>query len=231
MAELERDIAALKEKLLTMAGHAETAVHRAVRAVTERDDELALQVKRDDDLLDRLEMEIDDAAIELLAGALADADLRLITMAMKISHDLERVGDEATAIARRAIDLNRELPLRLELDLPRLAGLATAMLKDALDAFVHRDSAKARAVVPRDKEVDQLNRQFQDDLAAHMTAVPDSVHRCLNLVQISKRLERIADHAANIAEDVVYLCEARDIRHPVLRRRAELEAGDAAGGC
>jgi phosphate transport system protein len=231
MAELEHQIAALKEKLLTMAGHAESSVHRAVRAVMERDDELALQVKRDDDLLDRLEMEIDDAAIELLAGALADDDLRLIAMAMKISHDLERVGDEATAIARRAIALNRELPLRLELDLPRLAGLATGMLKDALDAFVRRDSAKARAVVPRDRDVDQLNRQFQDDLAAHMSAAPDSVHRCLSLVQIAKRLERIADHAANIAEDVVYLCEARDIRHPVLRQRPNQGAGDTAGGC
>jgi phosphate transport system protein len=231
MAELEHQIAALKEKLLTMAGHAESSVHRAVRAVMERDDELALQVKRDDDLLDRLEMEIDDAAIELLAGALADDDLRLIAMAMKISHDLERVGDEATAIARRAIALNRELPLRLELDLPRLAGLATGMLKDALDAFVRRDSAKARAVVPRDRDVDQLNRQFQDDLAAHMSAAPDSVHRCLSLVQIAKRLERIADHAANIAEDVVYLCEARDIRHPVLRQRPDQGAGDTAGGC
>jgi phosphate transport system protein len=231
MAELEHQIAALKEKLLTMAGHAESSVHRAVRAVMERDDELALQVKRDDDLLDRLEMEIDDAAIELLAGALADDDLRLIAMAMKISHDLERVGDEATAIARRAIALNRELPLRLELDLPRLAGLATGMLKDALDAFVRRDSAKARDVVPRDRDVDQLNRQFQDDLAAHMSAAPDSVHRCLSLVQIAKRLERIADHAANIAEDVVYLCEARDIRHPVLRQRPNQGAGDTAGGC
>lgn len=224
MTHFEQELQALKDRLLTMAGYAEQAVRHSVRALSERDDALAERVKRDDDVLDRLEMEIDEEAIHLLAKAPLASDLRLITVAMKISHDLERVGDEATAIAKRALDLAAEPPLRLALDLPRLAALALQMLKDALDAFVQRDAVKARAIVPRDKQVDALHKEFQRLLAAHMTADPAAVNRCLNLLQVCKRLERIADHAANIAEEVVFLCEAEDIRH-----RGSVPGGGSGG--
>jgi len=134
-------------------------------------------------------------------------------VAMKISQNLERVGDEATKIAKRARDLSEEAPVQLRLDIPRLARLALDMLKAALDAFVNRDSAAARAIVPRDKEVDALNKEFNNLLADYMVANPEAIRRCLSLIVVSKSLERIADHAKNMAEDVVYLCEAQDIRH------------------
>ncbi len=225
MTHFEQELQALKDRLLTMGGHAEQAVRNSVRALTERDDELAQRVKRDDDVLDRLEMEIDEHAIQLLAKAPLASDLRLITMAMKIGHDLERVGDEATAIAKRALDLDKEPPLRLQLDIPRLSSMALEMLKDALDAFVQRDAARARAVVPRDKPVDALHKEFQRTLAAHMTAEAAAINRCLHWLQVCKRLERIADHAANIAEEVVFLYEAEDIRH-----RGAVVRGASSGG-
>jgi phosphate transport system protein len=140
-------------------------------------------------------------------------DLRLITVAMKISHDLERVGDEATTIARRALELNSEPPLKPYIDIPRMAEMGLAMLRDALDAFVNRDTAKARLIKPRDKDVDALNKQFHRELVGYVVETPKTITRALNLMVISKSLERIADHATNVAEEVVYLYEGTDIRH------------------
>jgi len=209
----EQELTELKEKLLSMASRAEGAVIGAIKAVVGRDDDLARQVKEDDSLIDRFEIEIDDMAIQLLAQAPLASDLRLITVAMKISHDLERVGDEATTIARRSLELSKEPQLKSYVDIPRTADIALAMLRDALDAFVNRNAAKARAVIPRDKEVDALNKQLHRELVSFMVEQPDTITRCLNLMVISKSLERIADHATNIAEEVVYLYEAKDIRH------------------
>lgn len=204
----------LKELLLTMASHAETSVAGALRALVERDDSLAEQVKRDDDKLDHLEVELDEMAIGLLAlNAPLAIDLRLITTAMKISHDLERVGDEATTIARRAIELNREPQMKAYVDIPRMGALGLEMLREALDAFVNKNPAKARAVVPRDKQVDEIHKQLQRELVSYMIETPATITRALNLMVISKSLERIADHASNIAEEVVFLYEGRDIRH------------------
>ena len=203
----------MKDKLLTMASLASAAVKNSVRALVERDDDLARRVKAEDDRLDRLEIEVDEMSVNLLAKAPLATDLRLITVAMKISHDLERVGDEATSIARRALELSLEPQLKPYIDIPRMAAMALEMLNDALDGFVQRDSGKARAVIPRDKEVDALNKQLHRELASYMVENPSTITRCLNLMVISKRLERIADHATNIAEEVVYLYEARDIRH------------------
>src|SRR3974390_172544 len=155
----DTELAALTEKLLTMASHAETAVNEALRALIERDYDLALRVKEDDNVIDQLEVEIDDMAIHLLAKAPLASDLRLVTVAMKISQNLERVGDEATKIAKRARDLSQEPPLKLSLEIPRLADLALQLLKQALDAFVARDPAAARALIPEDKQVDALNRE------------------------------------------------------------------------
>jgi len=209
----EKELAELKEKLLTMASHATAGVSNAIKALVERNDALAEGVKKGDDLLDQLEMDVDEQAIQLLAKAPLASDLRLITVAMKISHDLERVGDEATSIARRAMDLNQEPQLKPYVDIPRMATMALEMLNDALDAFVNHNPEKAHAVIPRDKDVDALNKQLHRELASYMVEKPTTITRCLHLMVISKRLERIADHATNIAEEVVYLYEARDIRH------------------
>src|SRR5438046_3604879 len=159
MSHFEQDLSDLKEKLLTMASLAEAAVNKAVKALIERDDDLARQVKEQDSAIDRLEIELDDMGINLLSKAPLASDLRLITVAMKISHDLERVGDEATTIARRSVELSQEPQLKPYVDIPRMAKMALEMLDDALNAFVQRNPGKARAVIPRDREVDMLNRQ------------------------------------------------------------------------
>jgi phosphate transport system protein len=209
----EKDLEDLKKKLLSMAGHAENAVTRSIKALVERDDDLAHRVQTDDSILDRFEIDVDEMSINLLAKAPLAAELRLITVAMKISHDLERVGDEATTISRRALELNREPQLKPYVDIPQMAQIGLQMLKQALAAFVSRDPATARAVIPRDKEVDALNKQLHRELASFMVEQPATISRCLNLMVISKSLERIADHATNIAEEVVYLHEGQDIRH------------------
>jgi len=213
MQHFEQEIAALKESLLTMASLAEGAVNKAIKALVEREDDLARQVKEEDSAIDRLEIELDDMAINLLAKAPLAGDLRLITVAMKISHDLERVGDEATTIARRSLELSQEPQLKPYIDIPRMAQMALEMLDEALGAFISGRPEKARAVIPRDKEVDVLNRQLHRELSSYMVEKPTTITRCLNLMVISKSLERIADHATNLAEEVVYLYEAKDIRH------------------
>ncbi len=210
---IDIELSDLKEKLLIMASYAEASVNRAMKALTDRDDDLARSVEADDNILDQLEIEVDDMAIKLLAKAPLASDLRLITVAMKISQDLERVGDEATTIARRSIELSQEPQLKPYVDLPRMASTGVEMLHGAIDAFINRNPEKARAIIPRDKEVDATNKQLHRELSSFMVERPSTITRCLNLMVISKSLERIADHATNIAEEIVYLYEARDIRH------------------
>ena len=158
-AESATELALLKEKLLTMASYAEAAVNRAVRALVRRDDDLARRTREEDDLIDRLELEIDDLALRLLTGKLAPLDLRFITMTMKISNNLERVGDEATTISRRVLELGQEPQLPQTAEVPRMAALALTMLKDSLDAFVHRDPARAREHYLRLLELDPQHPQ------------------------------------------------------------------------
>jgi phosphate transport system protein len=209
----EAGIENLRQKLLVMASHAEKAVNESVQSLMQRDHDLAVRVRTDDDVIDKFEVEIDELAIQLLTKAPLASNLRLVTVAMKISQNLERIGDEATKIAKRARDLAQEPPVKISLDLPRMATLSLAMVKDALDSFVHRDSVAARAIIPRDKEVDALNNHIHQQLAQHMMDNPATIARCLHWIVAAKSLERIADHAKNIAEEVVYLCEAQDIRH------------------
>ena len=209
----EEQLAGLKDQLVTMGSLAEAAVRRSMKALVERTDLLARRAKEEDEILDNLEVEIDEMAINLLAKAPLASDLRLITVAMKISQNLERVGDEATTIGRRALELNAEPQLKAYIDIPKMADIALQMLKEALDAFVTREPARARDLIPRDKEVDALNKQLHRELVSFVIEDPPSISRCLNLMVISKCLERIADHATNIAEEVVYLYEGRDIRH------------------
>ena len=207
------NVVALKELLLSMGSRAETMVTKSIDALVRRDEALAREVINGDEVLDELEKRVDERAIVLLSQAPLATDLRLITAAMKISQNLERVGDEATSVARRAIDLNLEPQLKPYVDIPRMTTIALEMLRDSLDAFVNRNPAKARAVIPRDKEVDQIHKQLQRELVSFMVESPATITRCLHLMTISKRLERIADHATNIAEEVVYIYEAQDIRH------------------
>jgi len=213
MTHYAEEMEQLKASLLSMASHAESAVARSIRALVERDDALARQVVADDNVIDQLEIEIDDIAIHLLAKAPLATDLRLTAVAMKISQNLERVGDSAVTIARRAVDLGAEPQLKPYVDIPRMAAMSLEMLRDSISAFIDRDPAKARAVVPRDSDVDNLNRQLHRELSSYMVERPATITRCLHLMVISKSLERVADHATNIAEEVVYLYEAIDIRH------------------
>jgi len=213
MTHYSEEMDRLKEFLLAMASHAESAVARSIRALVERDDSLARQVIQEDTIIDKFEIDIDDTAIHLLVKAPLATDLRLTTVAMKISQNLERVGAAAVTIARRAIDLGAEPQLKPYVDIPRMASMSLEMLRDSITAFINRESARARSVVPRDHDVDNLNRQLHRELASFMVERPATISRCLNLMTISKSLERVADHATNIAEEVVYLYEAVDIRH------------------
>jgi phosphate transport system protein len=212
-AEPATELASLKEKLLLMASYAEAAVNRAVKALMRRDDDLARRTREEDDLIDSLELEVDELSLQLLERRPDPENLRFVTMAMKIANNLERVGDEATTISRRVLELSLEPQLPQAAQIPPTATLAVQMLKDALDAFVHRDPAKARAVIPRDEPVDEANARLHRELATLMAQRPSAISRCLNLMVVSKSLERIADHATNVAEEVVYLYEGHDIRH------------------
>ncbi len=225
MTHYTEEMNRLKESLLAMASHAESSLTRAMRALTERDDLLAQSVIDDDNIIDQFEVEIDDIAIHLLAKAPVATDLRLTTAAMKISQNLERIGDSAVTIARRAIDLGTEPQLKPYVDLPRMATMSLEMLRDSITAFINREPDKARAVIPRDTEVDNLNRQLHRELSSFMVERPASISRCLNLMVISKCLERIADHSTNIAEDVVYLYEAIDIRHSGQKNLEDKDTG------
>jgi len=213
MTHYAQEMVRLKESLLAMASHAESAVTRAMRALVERDDALARSVLEDDNIIDQFEVEIDDIAIHLLAKAPVATDLRLTTVAMKISQNLERVGDEAVTISRRVLELGAEPQLKAYVDLPRMAAMSLEMLRDAITAFINREPDLARTVVPRDGDVDALNRQLHRELSSFMVERPSNISRCLSLMVISKSLERIADHATNVAQEVVYLYEAIDIRH------------------
>lgn len=217
----EHNLDDLKQKLLTMASKASAAVSSVLKALVNRDDDLARQVKESDNELDELEVEVDDMGVLLLSQAPLASDLRLITVAMKFSQNLERIGDEVTTIARRSLELSQEPQLKPYVDIPRMAHLALDMLNDTLDAFIHRNPTRAREVVLRDKQVDAINKQLHRELASFMIEKPTTITRCLNLMVISKALERIADHASNMAEEVVYLYEGQDVRHK-LKKAADI---------
>jgi phosphate transport system protein len=204
----------LAEKILRLGGMAEEAIGLSVRALVERDSDLARQVIEGDHEVDRLENEIDEMCMELLARNQPMArDLRFIATAMKITPDLERAADHAGNIAERAIELNREPPLDALVDIPQLATRAQEMIRGALDAFVRADADAARAVIRMDDEVDRRMEQTFRILLSHMLEQPSSVARALRLTFVAKYFERIADQATNISELVVYMAEARVIKH------------------
>jgi phosphate transport system protein len=218
----ENELQALKNRLLTMGGLVEERVHQAIHALVSRNEEEAERVIAADKEVNDLQIDVDERCIKLLATQTPLAsDLRLITVAMKINDDLERIGDQAVNIAENAMKLLPHPPLKPLIDIPRMAEISQRMTRDALDAFVNRDVELARTVLQRDDEVDSLKDQVFRELLTYMMADPGTIARALSLILISRNLERIADHATNVAEDVIFLVEARDVRH---RREEEGQA-------
>jgi phosphate transport system protein len=218
----ERDLEELKEQLLRMGGRAEGIILKAVDALRRRDAALAREVFADDKVIDRLELDIDDRCLRLLALQQPLArDLRFITAALKISNDLERVGDHAV----NALQLAGESLLRLLPDIPRMAELASGMLHEALDAFVRDDADTARRICERDDEVDQLNRKVFREMIDQMVADPATISRAMELVLVARNLERVGDMATNVAEEVVFIAEARVIKHHAEETAAEEDFG------
>jgi phosphate transport system protein len=204
----------LKQTLLAMGALVEDQIRRVMRALVERDEALARNVIEGDRQVNAYDVEIDEKCVELLALYQPTAgDLRFITTAMKIVTDLERIGDQAVNIAQRAVELNEEPQLKPYIDLPRMAERAQRMVKDALDAFVSRDTALARDVCARDNEVDALKEQIFRELLTYMMADPKTIQRAIRLILISRFFERVADHATNIAEMVIYMVESKMVRH------------------
>lgn len=210
----DEELKALKERLLTMAGIAEQAVGKAVGALVDRDSKLAELVIHEDAVINRLEVEIEESCLSLMARYQPEAkDLRTIAMVFKIVNDLERVGDQGVNISERTLDLLKEPLLKPLIDIPKMAVLAQQMLKDSLDAFVNQDAELARAICRRDDEVDRLNDQIYDELLIYMSRDPKTITRAIDLIFVGRHLERVADHATNIAEDVYYLVKGTTIKH------------------
>ena len=210
----ESEMQSLKSQLLTMGGLVENRIHRAVDSLIHRKEVEAQKVIESDVEINDLQIEVDERCLKLLATQTPVAgDLRFIAAAMKINSDLERMGDQAVNIAENTMKCLDKPPLKPFIDLPRMAALAQEMTRDALDAFVRRDAELARDVLRRDDEVDDLKDQVFRELLTYMMADPGTIERALSLILISRNLERVADHATNIAEDVIFLVEAKDVRH------------------
>jgi phosphate transport system protein len=214
----EQELRGLKEKILLIGGRVEEMIASAMTSLTARDPDLARKVIESDTLVDAAELEVDHLCLNLLAlRQPAASDLRFITTALKIVTDLERIGDLAVNTAERSIELAEEPPLKPYIDIPRMSAAVSTMVGEALDAFVGMDPDKARKVLASDDAVDQLNVQLFRELLTYMIEEPKNVSRALRITFIAKYLERIGDHATNIAQMVIFMCEGRDVRHPRLR--------------
>ncbi|MCK4423913.1 MAG: phosphate signaling complex protein PhoU [Candidatus Omnitrophica bacterium] len=210
----DEELKKLKEKLLRMSSLTEQAISFSIKALVDRRPELADKVIKSDDAINMLEIEIDELSLKLLALRQPQAgDLRFITSTMKINNDLERIGDLAVNIAERAVNLLKAPVLKPLIDIPRMAETAQAMLKDSLDAFVNKDSKLAGSVCKRDDEVDNLNDQIFRELLTYMIQDPKTIERAVGLILTARNLERIADHATNICEDVIYMVNGKTIKH------------------
>ena len=208
------ELEALKQTLLAMGGLVEDQIRRVMTALVERNDDLAREVIERDRQVNAYDVEIDEKCVELLAlHQPAAGDLRVITTAMKIVTDLERIGDQAVNIAQRVLELSQEPQLKPYIDLPRMAERAQRMVKDSLDAFVTRDTALARDVCAADNDVDALKEQVFRELLTFMMEDARTIPRAIRLILISRFLERVADHATNIAEMVIYMVDSKMVRH------------------
>ena len=214
MRHFDREIEKLKDLLLRMGAMVEEQISHSIRALLDRDTAIAQQVIDGDGAIDRMELEIDQHTVELIAMMQpAAVDLRFVTTAMKITPELERIADLAVDVCERAMELNREPPLKPLIDIPRLARISQDMVRQALDSFVRRDAALAREVIARDDEVDLLTEQSFRELLTYMLEDSRNVSRAIRLTFIGKYFERIGDGATNICEMVVYLVEGKVIKH------------------
>jgi phosphate transport system protein len=204
----------LRKELLGMAGLVELAGHQSVLSLTERDPDRAQQVLVGEARINQLEIRIDELATRLLALHQPMAgDLRFLTAAIKINNDLERIGDLAVNIVERSLSLISLPPVKPMIDIPRMAQLAESMVRNSLDSFVKRDAELARGVLVSDDAVDDLRDAITKELVSFMERDPATVSRALDLILVARNLERIADHATNIAEDVLFLVQGVDVRH------------------
>lgn len=220
----QQDLDLVKTRLLEMGGLAEDRVRSAVDALVARNAEAVERVLAGDGPINQLHIEIDERCFKLLALHQPMAvDLRAIVSAVKINTDLERVGDLAINIAEAARRYMRHAPVKPLIDIPRMATIAQAMLRDALDAYVRRDTALAQAVLNEDDRLDALKTQVFRELLTYMLQDPTTIEPALDLILVSRHLERIGDHATNVAEDVIFMVSARDVRHHT--------ADQGAAGC
>lgn len=214
MRHFSTELGELHEKLAQMGGLVEANIRRSVRALSDRDPEQANQVMRDEERINQMQIEIDNLTTRLLVLNQPMArDLRFLTAALKINTDLERIGDLAVNIARRALSLLQGPPIKAAIDIPRMAALVESMLLKSLDAFVHEDSEAAQAVLLADDEVDELRDTAYNELIALMQRDPAVISSAIAWIFVARNLERIADHATNIAEDVIFLVKGVDVRH------------------
>lgn len=212
--DFEQELRTLRERLATMGERAARQIALAMKALADKDDEIARDVVKNDVQIDRDENDVDELALQILATRQPVAsDLRFITMSLKFVVDLERIGDLACGIAKRALELNRLPTLEPRVDLSKLAGLVQKNLQSALDSFVSRDADRATAVITADAEIDKLNASLFAELIAHVATDPATVTRVLPLTSVCRYLERVGDHVKNLAEEVVYMVKATDVRH------------------
>ncbi len=210
----DEELKNLKELLLKMSILVEKAINYSIKALVERKMELAEKVIKSDNEINMMEIEIDDFCHMLLAiRQPAAIDLRFITAAMKINNDLERIGDQAVNVAERAREIIKEPLLKPLIDIPQMATLAKKMIKDSIDALVNKDEALARDICKRDDKVDDLNDQIFRELLTYMMQDPKTITRAVELILVGRHLERIADHATNIAEEVIYYLSGKTIMH------------------
>ena len=213
-SQFDAELNEIRARLLEMGGKVELMIANSMRSLVDRDSELAERTIASDAGVNAMEIEIDQKCLHILARRQPAArDLRFVTLALKIVTDLERIGDQCASIARHALELNREAQLKPYIDLPRMAEAANNALRDALDAFVRGDVPAAVRVCQEDHLVDQLNEQLQRELLTFMMENPATVGRAMRINSVSKYLERIGDHATNIAEMVVFMIEGKDVRH------------------
>ena len=216
----EIELSELKERLLWMGSLSERAVHQAVHAVLDGQEPLAQAVLREEPAINDLQIEIDDRVVQLLAlHQLMAADLRFVLAVARINNDLERIGDQAVNMAQSALHILRHPRVKPYVDLPRMSELAEGMVRDSLNAVVRGDIEIARSVLIRDDQVDNLRDQIFRELLSYMMGDSSVIFQAFELILVAKNLERVADHATNIAEDVIYMVEGHDVRHASADRR------------
>ncbi len=228
--QFDEELKTLKERLLYMATLVEESIAMAIKGLKERNEDLAQEVLKREESVNLLDIEIDELCMRLFAlrQPLA-SDLRFISSGMRIGIELERMGDLAVNIAERTLDLLKHPILKPLIDIPRMAALAQKMVRDSLTAFINGDEKLARSVCERDDEVDSLNDQILRELLTYMMQDPSTIGRAVGLILVGRHLERIADHATNIGEDVIYLVKGKTIKHHIEEKGGAAESKTGRG--